>query len=425
MDKTLKIIVLIQFALSFFTMSNAQSWNTFIPGDFGIGYASFQQGGGGKADNTFKINKYNNDMWFSKDSTAIHINNMRQGVIFNSVNYPILSSVSAFNAIAITPTKVVYADDAHGLYSYNGSSWSALSGGLGTVTMSTDADTVWCAKNSGQNYLKITPTGTEIGPVGYFQRYISKNGVSWGSGIVAESGIAKNNGTNLIIYLSDTCLLLDDYNYHFKFSNYSDTMYVSGNLGISMAVGDIFVDSICAANSSNMPNLPIVEFEIDENHNIWAVFGSTSVNHFPTKIGFYDRAMKEWTQFYDGTNSPITFDISGVSIELDTLGNLWVSNWTKLHCLSFSNPPSWLGLKELNKKEGTFSIYPNPSNGDIHLSSKNNTLIEKVVLLDAAGKFVQEFSSSPTLHLDVEAGAYFLKIVGENNFEEVLPFVLN
>jgi hypothetical protein len=424
MDKTLKIIVLLKFSLLLFTSSIAQTWRTFTPNDFGIPYFSLQQGSTSEADQTFKINKYTNDIWLSRDSNAIQINNFGQAEVFNSVNYPILSSVYAFNAIAITPTKVVFADDAHGIFSYNGSSWSALSGGLGTVTMSSDADTVWCAKNNGQNYLKITPSSTEIGPVGYFQRYISKNGNSWGSGIFAESGIAKNIGTNLIIYLSDTCLLLDDYNYHFKFSNYSDTMYISGNLGISMAVGDVFVDSICAANSSNMPNLPIVEFEIDENHNIWAVFGNTSIIHSPVKMGFYDRSLKAWTQFYDGTNSPITFS-GTVSIELDTLGNLWVSNWTKLHCLSFSNPPSWLGLNELDKKEGTFSVYPNPSNGDIHISSKNNTLIEKVIVLDAAGKVIQEFSSSPTLHLDVEAGTYFLKIIGENNLEEILPFVLN
>lgn len=424
MDKTLKIIVLLQLSLLTFSRTNAQNWSTFTANDFGIPYFSLQQGGTSEADQTFKISKYTNDIWLTRDSNAIRINNFGQAELFNSDNNPILSSVYAFNAIAITPSKVVFADDAHGLFSYNGSSWSALSGGLGTVTMSVDADTVWCAKNGGQNYLKITPASTEIGPVGYFQRYISKSGNNWGSGIVAESGIAKNNGTNLIIYLSDTCLLLDDYNYHFKFSNYSDTMYISGNLGVSMAVGDVFVDSICAANSSNMPNLPIVEFEVDENHNIWAVFGNTSINHTPVKIGFYDRALKSWTQFYDGTNSPITF--SGlVSIELDTLGNLWVSNWTKLHCLSFSNPPSWLGLKELDKQEGTFSVYPNPSNGDIHISSKDNTLIEKVILLDAAGKVLQEFSSNPTLHLDVEAGAYFLKIIGENNLEEFLPIVLN
>ena len=424
MDKTLKIIVTLQFAMSFFTSSIAQTWRTFTPNDFGIPYFSLQQGGTSGADQTFKISKFTNDIWLNRDSNAIHINNLGHAEIFNSINTPLLSSIYSFNAIAITPTKVVFADDAHGIFSYNGSSWSALSGGLGIVTMSTDADTIWCAKNSGQNYLKITPTSTEIGPVGYFQRYISKNGVYWGSGSISAGGLFKLNGTNPLIYLSDTCLLLDDYNYHFKFSNYSDTMYTSGNLGISMAVGDVFVDSICAANSSNMPNLPIVEFEIDENHNIWAVFGNTSIIHSPVKIGFYDRSLKAWTQFYDGTNSPITFS-GTVSIELDTLGNLWVSNWTKLHCLSFSNPPSWLGIKELDKKERTFSVYPNPSNGDIHISSKNNTLMEKMILLDAAGNVVQEFSSSPTLHLDVKAGEYFLKIVGENNFEEVLPFVLN
>lgn len=424
MDKTLKIIVLLQFSLFLFTTSIAQTWNTFIPGNFGIPYFSLQQGGTSEADQTFKISKYTNDIWLTRDSNAIRINNFGQAELFNSDNNPILSSVYAFNAIAITPSKVVFADDAHGLFSYNGSSWSMLSGGLGTVTMSSDADTIWCARNGGQNYLKITPTSTEIGPVGYFQRYISKNGFFWGSTSINAGGIAKLNGTSIQYYLSDTCLLLDDANYHFKFSNYSDTMYTSGNLGISMAVGDVFLDSICAANSSNMPNLPIVEFEVDENHNIWAVFGNTSIIHSPVKIGFYDRAIKAWTQFYDGTNSPITFSGS-VSIELDTLGNLWVSNWTKLHCLSFANPPTWLGLKELDKKEGTFSVYPNPSNGDLHISSKDNTLIEKVIVLDATGKVVQEFSSSPTLNLEIEAGAYFLKIIGENNLEEILPFVLN
>jgi hypothetical protein len=52
-------------------------------------------------------------------------------------------------------------------------------------------------------------------------------------------------------------------------------------------------------------------------------------------------------------------------------------------------------------------------------------LIEKVIVLDATGKVVQEFSSSPTLNLEIEAGAYFLKIFGGNNLEEILPFVLN
>ena len=58
------------------------------------------------------------------------------------------------------------------------------------------------------------------------------------------------------------------------------------------------------------------------------------------------------------------------------------------------------------------SVYPNPSTGDIHLSSKDGKIIKKVKLYSLDGKLIKRYALNGTekiLRTDLTQGTYFLK----------------
>ena len=67
------------------------------------------------------------------------------------------------------------------------------------------------------------------------------------------------------------------------------------------------------------------------------------------------------------------------------------------------------------EQENDFTLYPNPNNGSFFIGSKNNQNIDLVVVTDALGKQIQQFTynnvTTPELHLQgIASGIYFVKI---------------
>jgi len=384
----------------------AQSWHTFHTSLFHP-YSNWTSHG--FPHKQFKINPYDNSIWFAHQTKIFRLTSDGQFTDFNASNEPILQGYYAFEDITFTPTRTVLVDRYFGLVNFDGSNWNTIPGGVNGVHLSSDGDTIWCARIN-QNYLIIDPQGSELGAFSYFRRIESKNGNQWATTGIDQGDLYHFQNGTPSMYNSDTIpFMLENQTYHLKFSNYSDTLYKSGNIGIALAVGNSFVDTITPYNTINMPlDLIIKEFEIDQNHNIWALFGEFGILNPPLKLGYLDRALGNWT-IYDEQNTPIIFT-DGPGIELDTLGNLWVVNKQLLHVFTTGIEPAWLGTSELANDNSSIVIYPNPTKNELHIQN-NGLNVELIEIRDINGNLLMSLTSLENISVEnLDAGLYFVLV---------------
>lgn len=409
MDQIMKNLILF-LALSVSITGHAQDWHTFQSSLFHpyIVWNSY-----GFPYKKFKINPYDNSIWFASQTKIFRLSSDGQFTDFNASNEPMLQGYYAFEDIAFTPSRTVLVDQYYGLVNYDGTSWSTIPNGVGGIHLSSDGDTILCARIN-ENYSVIHPQGVQLGNVSYLRRIESKNGNQWATtGVDQGTMFHFNNGTPSM-YNADTIpFMLENQTYLMKFSRYSDTLYKSGDKGIALAVGNSFVDTITPYNTINMPlDLIIKEFEIDQNHNIWALFGEFGILNPPLKLGYLDRALGTWT-IYDEQNTPIIFT-DGVGIELDTLGNLWAVNKQLLHVFTIGIEPAWVGVSELAQQNASLIIYPNPSKNEIHIQT-NELNIERVEILDVNGIVLITSTSCKNISVEVlEPGLYFVQVISNS-----------
>lgn len=394
-------------------LGKAQNWHTFHSSQFHpyVVWNSY-----GLPQKKFKINPYDNSIWFASQTKIFRLSSNGQFTEFNANNVPMLQGYYAFEDIAFTPSRTVFVDQYFGLINYDGTSWSTIPNGVAGIHLASDGDTIWCARIN-ENYTVIHPQGVQLGNVNYLRRIESKNGNHWAStGINQGDLMFFQNGIPLMYNADSISFMLENQTYQMKFSRFSDTLYKSGDLGLALAVGNQFVDTITPYNTINMPlDLIIKEFEIDQNHNIWALFGEFGILNPPLKLGYLDRALGTWT-IYDEQNTPIIFT-DGAGIELDTLGNLWVVNKQLLHVFTTGIEPGWVGIDEPEKPK--FSIGPNPNNGAFKLTGdfKRGDLIS---MTSGDGKIVystevQQDSKEFSIVSNFKAGVYFIEHHDANN----------
>ena len=408
MDQIMKNLILF-FALSVSITGQAQDWHTFHSSLFHpyIVWNSY-----GFPYKKFKVNPYDNSIWFASQTKIFRLSSDGQFTDFNASNEPMLQGYYAFEDIAFTPSRTVLVDQYYGLVNYDGTSWSTIPNGVGGIHLSSDGDTILCARIN-ENYSVIHPQDVQLGNVSYLRRIESKNGNQWATtGIDQGSLFHFQNGTPAM-YNADTIpFMLENQTYQMKFSRFSDTLYKSGDLGLALAVGNQFVDTITPNNTINMPtNLIIKEFEIDHNHNIWALFGEAGILNPTKKLGYLERALHTWT-IYDEQNTPIVFT-EGAGIELDTLGNLWVVNKQLLHVFTTGIEPVWVGVSELTKDNSSIVIYPNPSKNEIHIQT-NELNIERIEVLDVNGKVLMSTNASENISVEsLVPGLYFVQVTSK------------
>jgi hypothetical protein len=371
----------------------------------------------------FKINFYDSSFWFLEDNAVLKIKNDGQFLIYNSVNTTVFNNFLKFKDITFTTDATFVIDRDQGVYRYKDDVWLKVSSADELVQMSSDADTIWIGRIN-EMYFRIDPLSQTFGDINYLRRIQSKNGQMWGSSSSDYGVLHRKTDIGFETFSAAVNGLLDGRNYDFKFSDYSDTLYTCGDIGINLIWGDQVVDSIYPLNCTNMPEFSVLEFEIDEQHNIWAVFGEYNILGEPRKIAYFDRDLNEWTSIYDGSNSPIDFANGAVSIEIDPFGNLWVVNGPYLHVLKLGNEPVWLGMEEVSNSNDQVMIFPNPGRDEIKIEFINGNTPKTIQVTDLTGKVVLESISvlSDKMVIDVNtltSGLYLLK------FENILGQTFN
>ncbi|MFA7272441.1 MAG: T9SS type A sorting domain-containing protein [Crocinitomicaceae bacterium] len=381
---------------------NYYSAITYLGWDYGDVLTSHRQ--------HFKINPFDNSVWGVSHANVIRLDDAGNFEIWNHSNAATLPDAYRYTDINFIGGNTFLVSKEFGLFQFDGLNWGLLSGLDNGYFLSTDLDTLWMSRSSG-NFISyysgnIYPS-SNLGA----DRMISKNGYLYGSGGSFQGAFM--NLTNSTPYFYDPLVdpyYLDYKNYDFKFLPNSDTLYTSGDRGFSIALHGIFIDTITKFNTINMPDLAITEFEFDALGNIWAVFSQPSAtDQQPERIGYLDRSTHTWLQFYDQTNSPVAF-AQRSTIELDTNGNLWVADGAELHVLEIGgNLPAWLGTNEITKEENWARIFPNPSNGELQVES--NFSVKEITFFNLLGNEINRFSSNDELNLT--SGVFLVEIKGE------------
>lgn len=415
----MRLLILFLFApMSLF----AQEWQT-IPHE----HYNFSRFTGGyfpyKNYSQFEINPFDGSMWFLNNTTLLDYDIKRIGfdgivTIFNSSNNPFMDDNSRYNSgIEFVNSDAYVLHRYDGVFRCDDVNWSSIASGIdGGIDISSDGDSVFVARQN-LDLMSIKDGLIGFENVNVFERTRSRNGNLWGAGSPVSS-IAKYLPSTSSFQLFDpsTCPLLDDSNHDFKFARNSDTLYVAGEQGFSLAFEDQFVDTITMNNSSGMPYPSILEFEFDSQDNIWAVFGDAGVGSqgfYPMYIGYYDRSTEAWSMIYDASNSPIDFT-ERLDIEIDLNDNLWVCDRWDLHVLKINTTPSWLSLVE-NEEHQSFSVFPNPSKGTFNVDLENAQDISQIVVFDLLGNEVYRSAFKSQLTLDLSSGEYVVTLLDTMN----------
>jgi len=398
-----------------FSTVYGQTWQSINSDDISpINVFTSSGDGGTIASKWFKINPYDNSIWLGWTDKIQVLRNDGTIELFDYLSNPILHQYGNMLEFEFTSSYTYVVDENFGLYKYDGINWSAVYLVNGGSFISSDADSVWMSTLNNNNFVQ-SYDGFTYPDTQTFDRVVSKNGNKWVSGSSYDMGIGTYNNGLYRLYSPDTSNLLSWSNHDFKFAKNSDTLYVAGDIGFSLAFQNKFIDTITSENSSNMPAGEIIEFEFDNDNNIWAVFGNSSFN--PSAIAFYDQISETWSQIYNSGNTPIDFSVR-ISIEVDTSGNLWVTDGQFLHILKINNPPAWLEVLETENLQ-SFNIYPNPVEDNLNIQCA--TSIDQIKISDLQGRLIKTIQlNSENYNLDLanfEAGQYIISIHSGNKIE--------
>lgn len=405
-------LILTLLTLCLLTTLNAQVWHKYMSYEVGLGPAltttDFQNGG----SRHFRINPYTNRPWFARQYGIYTITDEGSPVDYTRFTISAFDINSYFTGFEFMPNQVIALDAYNGLKLFENDVWSSVfsSGYCNGMTLSNDTiyllrDQLPAIKWSNGSVVSFENFST-------LKRILVKNERYWLSNAFGSTALYYHENGVLSYYDVDTCLMMDTKNYDFKFSPHTDTLYVSGNKGLSMLYNNTFFDSIAPDNTTNMPSGKIIDFEFDANNNIWALFGSDFQT--PTSIAHYDQPSKTWDAYYDSSNSDLNM-ISYGSIELDTNGNVWMAGSNYFYILEINELPVWLETLKL-ENESDFTIYPNPSKDQITISSQNEQKIEKVVVFNSLGEECLAIQNTLTIDISsLKQGIYHIAIFGENN----------
>ncbi len=404
--------------------SNGQEWQHIDASDYSISHSFFA---GSNIQRNFKINPYDNSIWMTRKWGAnFSINTFDSQGVYHVYDYgtvPVFASLTTFDQVGFTSTNTFVVSPTDGLFSFDGNTWQLESGLQDGCSISSDGDTIWMVRTN-ENYIEWF-NGTNSLGVHSMRRFQSKNGIKWSS-VGQWDVIGLYDEVDGHTYFSpDTSLLLSWNNYDFKFPHHTDTMYTSSELGISLAHNGGFIDTITPNNTTNMPGASIIEFEFDQNDNIWALFAPDfQLSTDPTHLAYYDQPTKTWSQIYTGLNSPLNFS-AYMTIELDTAGNLWVINQGDLFVLKINNWPTWLDdLAVSENSVKPFLVYPNPTKESLSFQLDPTIAVSTIEITDLQGRVIQQEIYAPTIQLKgTSAGTYFVRLLNNGVVLGVEKFI--
>lgn len=417
----MKLFILFTFFL-FSTLVYVQEWAKMHYTQVGAGNAQFGKSYLYNNSKLFQINPADSSFWFASGAEVHRLELDGTQTVFEYTDFPTGTNWSTFIGIAFTSNAVFVLDEYRGLYKYENSSWTLELPINDGCFLHADGDTVWVTQMDVA--LHSWKAGqTHQYPYSYLRRVQARNGSVWGSQDIRQSSVCFFSNNTCQSYNPSNSILTNYGNYDFKFARLSDTLFMSYESGFALAYGDSFVDSITPFNCTNMPTGKIIEFEFDANDNIWAVFGDGSIGYKPTSLAFYNRQTRNWSNFYDATNSPIDFNEKN-NIEIDYFGNLWLCTYSYLYYLNIGTDVGWqLATYKIQNDLGVH-LFPNPANQTLNITLSSSEKVEKIEFLDAQGKVLKEEYFKNQFDVSAfESGIYFLLFLGENEVLKVKKWV--
>lgn len=346
----------------------------------------------------FIINQYTNDIWLVNDFRVGYI---ESSGVFHYLSDPELGPMdpSAEHRFTFTRDSVFFKKDYMGVYSFANNNSVLITSQSNNIELTSNVDSVFFLGDASfTKYYNGILTETFTYPIKATLKnsYLYSDHGVLGHVVGYTNQFLQNDPDYLLASITDK-----------KFQRHTDSIYVSTSKGLMIAFNYDILDTITPYNTTNMPSPNVLEFEFDENDNIWAVFGDNNDQAFA--LAKLEGSM--WTNIFNNGNCPINFT-SYLGLEIDTLGNIWVADEQRLHTLLSSNSPQWLGEGELSSNKNIF-IYPNPSAGLLNFSKQNVDFIEIVSL---SGELIQKVNE-PIKFLDLsdlENGTYLLRVHIEN-----------
>jgi len=393
--------ILIQIVLFLTLFSHAQTW-TIIPKNNYFHATPFEQ---------FILNPNTNSLWCVGWNNVAMIS--EGGIFFEYTSNelgPLSSNIN--QRFAFTSTDIFYIRNGYGLYSFNNELSTSLYPNFNDFTgISTNKDTLYVVLNT-PNFTKKYINGMVSDIFQVHTVILAKDTFYYFSDGQSYVGYNVNGNTSNSVYLSlNDPDFLQGLFYDVKYTRLTDSLYVGGKKGISIAYNYDFIDTITPNNTVNMPSSHVLEMEWDLNDSLWAIFGDANEN----AIALAKLEGNTWTNIYNSSNCPIDFS-TFIGMEIDTLGTIWVVDENNLHALTNANSPAWLKNMELPKAEELL-LSPNPAK-DVFTIQHSNLLGSEVQIIDLQGKIVfEESPKSSTLLINVQnwqEGMYLVRLTSED-----------
>ncbi len=317
-------------------------------------------------------------------------------------------------AIRVMSNGDVWVGTDFGASLYTGGSWTTFTttNGLGNnqiKCIEEDASgNVWFGTNSGASQYDgntWTNIGTSDGlPFGGVTAidFDTNGDVLLGSGL---GGVAIYNSTVGSILTAASHGLVDD-----RMRGIRTTPNGDRWIGTSEGI------SVLDANGNNLgyhttmytlpaPDTlnPIEDLEIDNSGNIWV---GVYVDYLVTEGGVCAYNGNSWTEYHvaDGLVGPVVR-----ALAVDSENSIWIATSSGVSKLNDHQ----VNLTEISDQK--FSMYPNPTNGNVQIKFENQGQAN-VEVLNANMQLVQSFQSNEsqlTLDLsDLSSGIYFVRVAG-------------
>lgn len=372
-------------------MGLSQTWKTINKTDT-YEYPPYQQ---------FSINPYTNDIWLMGSYDVSVIENDGTVQVFENNELGTID-IGLYAKFAFTPQHT-YLGRAYGLSLYSLDNYTpqleyAFNDYSGELT--TNGDTVFIVRVDMGGYhrlIKYTESSTIVSPHAA-PRLVVRNSYLYAD-IGSKSHIIffpQIDSGSYISIQTDPQYLGGTFN-DWKFSRLTDTLYVGGKEGISLAYAYDFFDTLTPNNTTGMLSPNVLEMEFDHEDKLWAIFGDSS----DEPIGI---AKLEGTSWVDYTaNCPVDFN-NFLGMEIDTLGNVWLADDQALHTLLGPNSPAWLSLVENNL---ALQVYPNPASDLIYIDAENFAFAS---LHDLKGREIQRTSEKQLNIVALQSGVYLLHV---------------
>jgi hypothetical protein len=395
-----RLIILILLFLPIIAFS--QSWTT-IPKSNYFDAAPFEQ---------FTLNPNSNSLWCVGWNNVAMIS--EGGMFFEYTTNelgPLSSNIN--QRFVFTSNDIFYIRDGYGLYTFNNEISTSIYPNFNDfLGITTNLDTVYVVLNS-PNFTKKYINGMVADIIQSAPVILAKDTFYYFSNGQSYVGYNLNGNTFTPIDLTsnDPQYLGGGLFYEVKYTRRTDSLYVGGKKGISIAYNYDFIDTITPNNTVNMPSSHVLEMEWDLNDSLWAIFGDTNEN----AIALAKLEGNTWTNIYNSSNCPIDFS-TFIGMEIDTLGTIFVADENSIHALTNPNSPAWLKNMELPKAE-ELSISPNPVSEVLKIEYEY-LLGSKVQIVDLQGQLLLEESpKGASMKVNVQQwkeGFYIVRIISED-----------